>query len=242
MKKLRPWAHIWPGVLALLLFNFAGLSAAQTAGALTELPSSREAPLGTWLNMIPKSYGEDIETVFEVCVNNAKISPLDVLTLKKCQLLKTQLTNSQCSEVFMSDKDAVRLSILNGLKNGKPYTWYNMLKQTGHSDRALLCDLGDGLYSYWFTGDAGKSCNNLAFVFAPPIQQWELVESCPNISTSSNMLHSDDSLELDSLIAEDCCCGYDEYVPNLGGLEFEDTLKSSGGTEECIWELKPIWR
>lgn len=229
--KERLWAQVWQSVLAFGLLCFVGLSAAEPAGAQTELPSSREVPQGYWKNMIPKSYEGRVSDAFAVCLSNANISPLDALTRKKCSLLKYKLLTEECATV--SVPDGVTLDILNGLRRGKPDVWYGMNKQTGRFDRAVLCDLEDGLYSYWFTGDPGKSCNNLSFVFNPqPTQSAKWV--CRRVPIGI-AIRSEPALQIDSLVTENCCCGYSDYVPSLN-LGFEDTLQSSGYTEVCDWE------
>jgi hypothetical protein len=68
--------------------------------------------------------------------------------------------------------DGVIFDFLQGQRDGKSTTSFNQVKALGREDRALLCDLDDGLYTYWFTGVANQSCNNLAVVlsWSPPVR------------------------------------------------------------------------
>ncbi|MCB9812561.1 hypothetical protein H6778_02800 [Candidatus Nomurabacteria bacterium] len=233
MKPMRLWAHVWSCAVAFGLLCVSGLSAAEPAGVRPKLPSSAEAPQGLWLNMIPKSYGEDIATVRKVCEQNAAISPVDALMKEKCNRLVRQLQAGECEVVWVPD--GIRLSLLNGLQHSKPHTWFNMEKQTGRSDRALLCDLSEGLYSYWFTGDGAKSCNNLGFVFRPlpptPHAEWV----CKMVPVNTSWLSTRQPDWLGSITSENCCCGIESVTPELD-LSFRNTLQSTGYTEVCGWE------
>jgi len=259
MNRKRPWAQVLSIMVVFGLLCFSGLSAAKPADAqekelypkelpegmlvgmdpasfeeaVFKLPSSQEEPLGLWLNMIRKSYGASISEVAEICIKNADESRLDILTVAKCEMLVKQLTNKQCRVVYVSDKDRLVLDVLNGLKAGKPHTWYGMEKRTGHSDRALLCDLGDGLHSYWFTGDKERSCNNLGFVFLPSPPTSSAVWVCRVVSDSTPV--PSEQINLDSFELEnDCCCAV--RVNSLTIPSGSGTIQHYEPALQCGWE------
>lgn len=174
MKTLprRAWVQ-WMFLIILVVAGFIyGLSVAQAAGAQAQsslaLPSS-PAPgaFSPWKRMHPSTFTLGVDAVWEQCNKAESMEPW--LTSHHCTLLAEKLEAKQCEVVFVPD--GTRLDRLLGRVNGgtgKSMPWARQEKQTGRLDRALLCDLGDGVQSYWFTGEKNKSCNNVAFVYLPP--------------------------------------------------------------------------
>jgi hypothetical protein len=100
-------------------------------------------------------------------LRDAALSSSDFLTPQKCQELERQLTAGQCPVV--SVPDGIVFDFMNGRSRGRSIVSRNVEKQIGRSDRAHLCDLGDNVHAYWFTGVLNLSCNNVGFVYmAPP--------------------------------------------------------------------------
>jgi hypothetical protein len=138
------------------------------ASAADNLPSS-PAPgaFSPWKKMHPSTFDLSVDAVWEQCERTRTTETW--LTPKQCTLLTEKLEAKQCKEVMVPD--GTKLDRLLGRVNGgtgKSMPWAKQEKQTGRLDRALLCDLGSGVHSYWFTGQKGKSCNNVAFVYLPP--------------------------------------------------------------------------
>jgi hypothetical protein len=87
------------------------------------------------------------------------------MTAAKRSSLEQLLASGGGREVWVPD--GIGLDYLTGRQDGRPYVYENMKKQIGRADRALLFDLGDGVYLYWFTGTR-ESCNNIGIVIIEP--------------------------------------------------------------------------
>lgn len=162
-------SFLWAQVLArwfLTVLSVLGLMAASLpASAQSALPTSALPAKGSWDHMIPSSFRGSLSSAFGQCQRDEAISPTDPLTPDKCDSFKAKLALGECRVV--SVPDGIVFDILNGRWGGKSGFKFGMRKHTGREDRALLCDLGDGVWGYWFTGIHGQSCNNVAFVFVP---------------------------------------------------------------------------
>lgn len=203
MQIMRLWAHIRWSMVAAVAVTFLGWSAAMPAGAqptATEgLPSSVRPPRGDWEQMTPSSFRGTVEDALRQCNRNAAVSATDVLTPTKCERFGTQLqSGTQCQVVQVPD--GVVFDILNGLRHGQSHMWFGMRKQLGRHDQAVLCDVGDGVWAYWFTGIPNQSCNNVAFVLLPQTAATAPTENCrlvkherrqlPNTFTSVPAMYS----------------------------------------------------
>jgi len=228
MKKFYAWARE-PVRRLLTGLSVLGLMAASLpASAQTTLPTSAEPAKGSWDHMIPSSFKGSLTSAYEQCMRDAAASQTDPLTPAKCELFKAKLALSECRVV--SVPDGIVFDFLNGRWSGKSGFKSSMRKQTGREDRALLCDLEDGVWGYWFTGIRGQSCNNDAFVFvsepvATPAPSKPVVCRKVYFSQPAESPHY-----LGGILLTDCCCP-PTYVPGLvwGG----DNPQSSGFYEVC---------
>jgi len=128
-----------------------------------DLPTSVQEPSGKWTVMHPATFPARISSALDQCNRDANVSESDALTLDKCLMLEKKLSDKTCLTKQVPDK--IVFDLLNGPNGG---IWQDREKATGRLDRALLCDLGDGVYAYWFTGVSKQSCNNIAIVLPPP--------------------------------------------------------------------------
>lgn len=134
----------------------------------SELPTSENPAVGDWTRMRPTSFAPTIKSAREQCDRTAAENATDRLTPAHCERLEQQLEAKQCREV-PAVRDGIVFDAMNGRENGRSHITHNIRKKLGRDDPALLCDLGDRVYVYWFVGDPGKSCHNVGVVFAPPL-------------------------------------------------------------------------
>ncbi len=233
MKKtamLVRWMYIQRRKFIMLLcVLLTGLPAVSYASAL---PTSTQPPMGSWKVMYPSSFAGSIDSAKEQCLTDAAISSTDVLTTEKCQILVDELTAKKCPIVMLPD--GIVLDYLNGRSRGQSVTFFNKKKQTGRDDRALLCDLGDGLSAYWFTGVKGQSCNNVAFVLPPvPVAAQEvIIMQAPTRTYFSNPIQSNSVQVLTTGVALENCNLIDTFVGGSVVISDPSTLKSRGYTEQ----------
>lgn len=203
----------------------------------TELPSSvASEPFKAWTKMNPSTFDLTVEAAGKQC-DRAQLTET-WLTPKHCRQFVSMLEAGQCPVVAVSD--GVRFDRLLGRVNGngRSEAWPRQEKQTGRLDRALLCDVGDGVHIYWFTGDKGKSCNNVAIAFVPP--KPVLPPKTPRIvcvdEKFDNSPPPDQGQFLPSTQFEICdCCGNTQtrqisalYIPPQG------QIKSNMTVPKCI--------
>lgn len=159
-------------VLASLALGI-GLLAAPGSSAIAQgtvwtaesLPSSPTVMERTWRKMNPSTYTLSHSSVLS---QYDRVAAYDSrLTAEKRARLEYLLKSEQAEEVWVPDD--INFDYLTGRSGGKPYVYENMRKALGRVDRALLYDLGDEVYIYWFTGVKGVSCNNIAVVILPPV-------------------------------------------------------------------------
>lgn len=136
-----------------------GLLCLSTASA-QQLPTTENATENVWSVMNANSHPKTIQAARSQCDLDADISSVDRLTLEHCVVLEHKLVNNQCLNVEVPD------GIGHDYVNGRNSVARNTRKQTGRNDPALLCDVGDGVYIYWYMMDSEDSCNNLAITFA----------------------------------------------------------------------------
>lgn len=134
----------------------------------SDLPTSENPTTGKWLRMQPTSFQPTELSALEQCNRAANADPHDRLTPAMCQQLPELIQRGQCRKV--SVRDGVVFDYMNGRLNGHSGLTRGVEKALGRLDPALLCDLGNRTFAYWFVGDKGKSCNNIGIVFtAPPV-------------------------------------------------------------------------
>lgn len=152
---------MWVALLALLTI------ASPSWASETSLPTSENPAVGDWTRMRPTSFAPTIQSAREQCDRTAAENASDRLTPAHCERLEQQLEAKQCKEVAV--RDGVVFDAMNGRENGRSHITHGVKKKLGRNDPALLCNLGDQVYVYWFVGDPGKSCHNVGVVFAPPL-------------------------------------------------------------------------
>lgn len=239
MEKMRLWARF--RYMLLMLSLCIGITAALPAGAQT-LPSSSTPATGLWTKMHPSSFSGTIKSAYDQCQRDADINVTDLLTPKKCQDFRDYLEHGLCEVVMVPD--GIVHDFMNGRTNSKSKVTFNIKKQTGRYDRAFMCNLGDGVYAYWYTGIRNQSCNNVAFSFeipppslppvevvTPPVPKGKWV--CREVQFKDTV-RSGAYQHLDGFRLEGCCCGNDTFVPSHS-FYIGDDLKSSGHTEVCDW-------
>lgn len=169
MKNMRLWAQIpWQLLFTSVMVVAFGLFAANPASAQTT-----ELVWKGWFTMHAGSFGISVGSVVPQCDESIGLIP--GLTNVHCETLKAKANfDGECKVVMVEDGERYigMRGRVNGNPKGESRLTPNMIKKTGRLDRALRCDLGDGIVVDWFTGHYinGKyvSCNNLGFLYLPP--------------------------------------------------------------------------
>lgn len=160
----------WCGqsMLALLLVVTSFVLMTTSAQA-AELPTSENPAKGNWTVMKPSSFPAGLTSILEQCTRAAHVSNSDRLTTAMCQKLPALVQSGRCQKRLVSD--GIVFDYMNGSESGRSRITFGVEKALGRSDLATICDLGNRTFAYWFTGERGKSCNNVGIVFtAPPLQ------------------------------------------------------------------------
>lgn len=231
----------------LLMMGITLVITVSTTSAQAELinglPSSDSKPengWGRWDHMQSSSHEPTEDSLMGQCNNNYDLSLTDPLDFSHCIQLEKKVEQKECKSVLVPDD--FRFDILNGLEKGKskPFTYKE--KHTGRLDRALWCDLGNGVNAFWFTGVKNQSCNNLAWTFtevpvpipvvAPPVEPVVKTET-RYVSPPSVMKHTGavvrNSLILIPPPINNCCNCANFLVPNGAViLNNGQGLKSTG--------------
>ncbi len=148
----------------------APLMVALPIWASDNLPTSENPATGKWTKMRPTSFSPTLASAIEQCNRTANANATDRLTPEKCVKFEELLRGSECRKVLV--RDGVVFDYMNGRLNGRSGLTRNVEKRIGRPDVALLCDLGDRTFAYWFVGDKGRSCNNVGVVFtATPVTE-----------------------------------------------------------------------
>lgn len=152
---------IWVALMALL-------TTLATPVWASELPTSENPARTKWEQMRPTSFAPTPISALEQCNRAANANENDRLTTAMCQRLPEMLSKNQCHKVLV--KDGIVFDYMNGRVSGHSGLTKNVEKSLGREDSALLCDLGNRTFAYWFVGDKGRSCNNVGIVFTalPP--------------------------------------------------------------------------
>lgn len=135
---------------------------AATPALADELPSSSTKASSVWRVMHPATFAGTHKSAFDQCRRDAALSAFDLLTPQKCELAKQKLASGDYDVVMVPD------GVVHDFLNGRNSISQDIAKGTGRLDRALLLDLGDGVFMYWYTGDRGKSCNNVGITIVLP--------------------------------------------------------------------------
>lgn len=238
---MKHYSRLMRAPLWMLLIFISGWWS--VASAAETLPSSTAAgAFSPWRNMHPSTFDLSVEAVREQCLR--AVPTEQWLKESHCELLVLHLTEQQCQEVMVPD--GTRLDRLLGRVDGgkgKSMPWARQEKQTGRLDRALLCDLGDGVHSYWFTGEAGKSCNNVAFVYNPLFEQQVVAAPtkpkgqwvCGGVPVGQAVQNTVSHQLEGYVLRNDCCCSGDLVVPS-SNFELGSTVQSAGYTEQCHFQ------
>lgn len=217
----------------LWLFLSLGVFAVLPAKAQTEdeFPTSQQTPVHTWENMTADAHNASNQSGFTQCLRAAAIDATDSLTKSKCyyQLaLWEDATSDACRYVTVPDKNDIIFDYMNYRRDNKSYVDQAVKMSLPNGVKAQICDLGDGVYSYFFRGEPGKSCNNVGFVVdaqAVPAAPTKAKVSCRQVRT---VVHKHDSGGYEFLPGSyhpQCClnCGAGIFTPGL----FIDNTSSS---------------
>ena len=188
-----------------------------SATTVSPLPTSDEKISRKWLRMNPSTFAVSNAAVLEQYDRAARLDSR--LTPEKRAHLATMLQAKEGVEVMVPD--GICLDWLTGRFEGSPFVYSGMCKGLGRNDRALMYDLKDGVTIYWFTGEKGKSCNNIGIVIkkkppppgipAEPAKPKEIV--CQTVY-SQRQSPPTEGLFISSLYLVDCCCDV-LYTPSL---------------------------
>jgi len=161
----RLWACILTSVKAFSAITLFGLMAVQSASA-QELPTSIYPAIGApWTTMQAGSYESKPASARAQCEHVAEQSVSDALTSTECQRFESMLAAGQCDSVQVPD-GIVHDYVNYKRPNGQEFVSVGVLKEHGSGTAAFLCDLGGGVFGYFYAGSP-KHCNNAAFVFIP---------------------------------------------------------------------------
>lgn len=185
--------------------------------ATQNLPSSSNPASGRWTKMTPSSFPGTIRSAREQCLRDVALDRTGQVTVEKCELLLRMLSSGQCAIVMVPDGTVH--DIMNGRVNGRSTVTHNVEKRLGRLDQATLCDLGNGVHAYWYTGVLKVSCNNVAFSFVtppppPPVAVVPPKPKCHYV-TRTRQTQSTGGLFLQSVYLPGCDCCAPLYVPGL---------------------------
>lgn len=198
----------------LMALGMAGV----TPAAAQSLPSSSNPATGIWSKMTPSSFPGTIRSAHEQCLRDVVADRTGQVTVEKCALLERMLSSGQCAIVMVPDK--IVHDIMNGRVSGRSVVTHNVEKRLGRLDQAKLCDLGNGVHAYWYTGVLKVSCNNVAFSFVTPPLHPPLVAVVPpkltcHYVTRTRQSQTTGGIALSPVYLPGCdCCG-PLYVPGL---------------------------
>jgi hypothetical protein len=233
MKK-----KLWVLQCIVLLCAVATVVIPAGAESIKSLPSSSLPAKSEWKKMRPASFEATNESAYKQCLRTAGLSDGDALNYEKCLILKDKLEHAerypvdeQCHWTLVPDD--IVFNYMNGITNGRSGVKQLVKKKLGREDKAQLCSLGHGWYSYFFRGDAGKSCNNVGFVYVMPTPPTPPVKEVIKYHKVlfSDPVHSGTYQHLDALLIENCC-GRDIFIPSYNFYLEDNSLKSTGYTEQ----------
>jgi hypothetical protein len=196
------------------------------------LPSSTAAPHGQpWTKMRKNSFPSTLGAVMKQCERTEKISEADSLTLEKCMLFVAMLADGQqCRTVAVPDGTV--FDYMNYRSNGRSSVQETVIKKLGDNvTPAILCDLGDHVYAYYFTGENG--CQNVAFVLSPQPETIPAKWMCRRETYTSSPSEFD--MFLPGVLLPHCNCGQYSFAPGVF-FTWSDNLQSNSQGEICGWQ------
>jgi hypothetical protein len=141
-------------LLAIIAFGCGRESAAQEA-----FPTSANQSRSVWSHMVPSHFPEASPAMArDQCRRQANLDSGDALTLARCDLLYDMLQRGACRPVPVPD------GVTFDFMSEPTSVLRHVTKRLGRMDTALQCDLGDGVIAHYFTGEPGRSCNNLGIM------------------------------------------------------------------------------
>lgn len=117
-----------------------------------------------WVRMNPDRFEPTSMSAFEQCSRAAQL-PDSGVSEESCKTLKVMLDKGECKVELVPD--GIRLDLMSTYEGGNPTVVGPMTKKLGRKDQATVCDLGNGVVTYFFIGSE-TSCGNLAFVVERP--------------------------------------------------------------------------
>ena len=157
MKKQSDWVTLVVTMLLILLCPV--------------LATAAESQERYWVKMNPNRFESTSESALEQCRRAASL-PASPITLDQCTALKAKLDEGKCKVEMVPD--GIRFDLMSTFESGRPTVVGPFTKKLGREDQASVCNVGDGVTTYFFVG-AETSCGNLAFVVERP----EVVEVLP---------------------------------------------------------------
>jgi hypothetical protein len=91
--------------------------------------------------------------------------PAPVSPKRVVKTLKAMLDEGKCEAKAVPD--GIRLDLMSTYEKGRPVVVGPLTKKLGREDQATVCDVGNGVTTYFFIGEV-SSCGNLAFVVERP--------------------------------------------------------------------------
>jgi hypothetical protein len=208
----------------------AHASAGTSAPEAEFIKSSVETP-NAWRVMNIDTFPRDVMSAVAQCERDARHNGSDRLTLAHCATFQQKLEQQECETVAVADGQGY------GFMNGRGRVYPGMVKRTGRSDIAVRCDLGDGIYADWFSGEPGKSCFNVGIIIGSVPVPMKMVANdppaniivnatpprCRYVTRVRQSAAGNGGLFIQSLFLPGCCC-----VPLFTPALF---LPSNGGTD-----------
>lgn len=161
MKKLME-ARVSSGIILLVLLMLL-VSMSNVQAQANNLPTSEYPTKGEWRKMNPSTFPGTTDSALEQCRRAMRADRTGRLTAEKCKQFESMLRVGFCEVVTVPD--GIVHDFMNQRVGGQSTLLPNVVKRIGRTDRAQLCDLGDGVFAYWYTGD-GSSCNNVGITLA----------------------------------------------------------------------------
>lgn len=214
----------------LILIMFAALPL--RAEELKPVYSSAE-PERKWQKMHASSFVGTVSDLVRQCRAQSIIDMNDSLTMEKCLSLEALAIFDK--GVVVSVPDGVVFTFMQGRVAGKSVTLKNIEKKLGREDKALWFYLGDGVHAYWFTGEKGVSCNNLAIVLPLKPKPEPKLEPKPAVyipplekKPFSDVVGRPTISVVPSVQLQGCCCDDPKIINGSVYIDEGPKIKSKG--------------